>query len=171
MSAITDPQTQSSYPIITVDSVAEASIGETNYNQRILPRQLSSGALRGTQNVGYGDVKIDGSNNQITIGSVTNPLGEKAETIIGKLSNTDSSFGLKVIDVNGTSVTYGLLSDGSPGMEITDSSGKVIFKMNGNTWYWYDDATGDNVMQVGLLPDGTHGWVVATPGNDVSSIF
>ena len=69
------------------------------------------------------------------------------------------------------SIAFGILSDGTLGQEITDSSGFVLFKMSGSTWYWYDKNTNKNVMQVGLLPDGSYGWAVATPGNNVADTF
>ena len=40
--------------------------------------------------------------------------------------------------------------------------------MSGQTWYWYDPNTGYNVMQVGLLPDGTYGFAVANAGYNVA---
>lgn len=119
-------------------------------NQRIIPRQLSSGALRGTQHVGYGDVKIDGSNNQIVIGNVTDSLGQQALTVIGDLTPTnsiDKSFGLKVIDEKGGQLLIGRLSDGNLGIEIFDASGNVM-------------------MRAGFLPiTQIYGWATATPGN------
>lgn len=176
MNSITDPQSQSSYTMANphINAVESKSIGDPDYNQRILPRQLSTGALRGTQHVGYGDVKIDGSNNQIVIGKVTDSLGEQAQTVIGDLTPNnlaDKSFGLRVTDATGTSVTYGLLSDGTPGMQITDSSGFVLFKLTGKTWYWYDKNFGTNTMQAGLLPNGDYGWVATPPANNVTDAF
>lgn len=68
-------------------------------------------------------------------------------------------------------IGFGVLADGNLGMQVTDSSGFVLFKMEGQTWYWYDKTTGKNVMQVGLLPDGTYGWAVAATGYNVSDGF
>lgn len=52
-------------------------------------------------------------------------------------------------------------------MQLTDTSGFVLFTMNGSTWKWYDKTTGKNIMQVGLLPDGTYGWAIAKTGKNV----
>ena len=148
MQAIHDPQSHSSYELANphVNSVSPGSI-DTSSNQRILPRQVSTGALRGTQSVGYGSVKIDGSNERIVIGSVTDSLGEQAETVLGKLSSTDSSFGLEVIDDKGGKLLVGMLPDGNLGIALYDSSG-------------------NEVMRAGLLPlTNVYGWAAATTGN------
>jgi len=56
------------------------------------------------------------------------------------------------------------------GQQIVDSSGNVTFEQDGQTQYWFD-GNGYNIMQVGLLPDGTYGWVVATPGTNVADSY
>lgn len=155
MATITDPQTQSSDTGVDayMGAVPEASLGNTDYNQRLYPRQLSTGSLRGTQTVGYGGVKIDGSNDQITIGSTTNSQGQSQETIIGQLNpaNTqDQSFGIKVIDAAGGQLLIGILPDGNLGMQILDASG-------------------NEVMRTGYLPvSGVYGWATATPNNTLA---
>lgn len=152
---INNPQSDSSYPLadINIHAVPDNTLGNTDYNQRILPRQLSSGALRGTQNVGYGDVKIDGSNNQIIIGNVTDTLGGKTQTILGFLGSAatgDESFGLKVTDAKGGQLLIGVLPDGNLGIELIDASG-------------------NEVMRAGFLPvSGLYGWAAATPNNSLS---
>jgi hypothetical protein len=171
---ITDPQNQSSYTTASPISIADTGTGDINFNQRILPRQLSSGALRGTQTVGYGGVQIDGSNNRIVIGSTTDTLGEQAQTIIGRFNPTnphDQSFGISVTDANGTTVTFGLLADGSPGMSITDGSGFQLFKLSGLQWDWFDKNYNTNTMRAGLMPDGNYGWVTVPPQNNVKDAF
>lgn len=152
MKAITDPNS-SSYNLgnPNINSVDNTDIGIGDSNSRILPRQLSTGSLRGTQTVGYGDVKIDGSNDQITIGSVTNAQGEQSVTVLGNLSTTaiDQSFGLKVIDPNNGQLYIGILPDGNLGMEILDTNGNEVFR-------------------AGFLPlAGVYGFAGATPGNSL----
>lgn len=136
----------------SVPSVAANDLSTSQDNQRILPRQVSTGALRGTQNVGYGDVQIDGSNDRITVGSVTNSLGESAQTILGVLaadSPSDQSFGLKIIDPQGGQLLIGILPDGNLGIQLLDASG-------------------NEVMRAGLLPLAQiYGWAAATPGNSL----
>ncbi len=153
--SIDDPQHGSTERLANphLNAVAAAPVNPNpNYNQRMLPRQMSSGALRGTQNVGYGDVKIDGSNNQISVGSITNSLGSQEATVIGQLSDNpaaDPSFGLKVVDNNGAQLLIGVLPDGNLGFEIID-------------------ADGNEVMRAGFLPiTGIYGWAAATPGNSL----
>lgn len=72
---------------------------------------------------------------------------------------------------DGRAISFGNLTDGTLGMEVTDSSGNVLFKLDGQTWFWYDGNSGKNVMQVGKLPDGSYGWAVATPGKNVADGF
>lgn len=72
---------------------------------------------------------------------------------------------------NGSSISFGNLTDGTLGMEVKDSNGNMLFKMDGQTWFWYDISTGKNIMQAGLLPDGSYGWAVVPPGNDISQAF
>lgn len=69
------------------------------------------------------------------------------------------------------SISFGTIDNDQLGMQITDSSGFVLFNLTGQTWNWYDKTTGKNVMQVGLLPDGTYGWAIAKPGKNVADGF
>lgn len=111
----------------------------------IQPYKIASGSTRGTQIVGFGDVKIDGANNQITIGKVTKIGGQQEETVLGKLGN--QSFGLKVIDAKGGQLLIGVLPDGNLGIQLLDPSG-------------------NEVMRAGFLPiTQIYGWATATPGN------
>ena len=143
---MSDPYTGSSRKtIITPGSGSDAFSTASNLS-RMLPRQLSTGSTRGTQTVGYGNTKIDGTKNTITIG------------------NQATGFTLN-LGVIANSTGEGV------GMSITDSANFTLFKMDGQTWYWYDATTKKNVMQVGLLPDGSYGWAVSAPGYDVSQGF
>lgn len=90
-----------------------------------------------------------------------------AAVTIGNLGN--SAYGMSIPASNGT-INFGLLSSGNLGMQVLSTSGSTLFEMDGQTWYWYDNS-GNNVMQVGLLPNGQFGWAVATAGNSVSSAF
>lgn len=102
---------------------------------RVLPRQLSTGTLRGTQNVGYGNVKIDGTNNRIILGAT-----------------------------DGTSVGIGTIpndSTGQVGFFATDTDGSLLYKVVNGTLYFYNKDTSVNYMQIGVLPDGSTGMAVA----------
>jgi hypothetical protein len=56
------------------------------------------------------------------------------------------------------------------GLQVTNSSGQVIFELNGQTWYWFD-TSGNVVMEVGYLPVAQiYGWAVATPGNTLKGV-
>lgn len=111
-----------------------------------LPDSVLSGTLRGTQNVGAGGTKIDSANNIISI--------------------TDPTSGV-TINVGDIPTTGGK----EIGLSVVDSSGFVLFKLSGQTWFWYDKNNNTNVMRAGLLPDGTYNWVVATTGHDVGDLF
>jgi len=86
---------------------------------------------------------------------------------IGNIGTTDNpQYGMSVPASNGT-ITFGENTDGTQGMQVVDSSGNVIFEMNGTTWYWYD-TDGNTVMEVGYLSLlGVYGWAVATPNSSL----
>lgn len=156
MNIIHDPQIQSSYDDSAnghIQSVDSASIGSPDYNQRIYPRQVSTGSLRGTQTVGYGDVKIDGSNNRLVIGTNKDSQGRNQQTVLGQLNTSnlaDKSFGLKIVNTDGAQILVGILPDGFLGIQLLDASGK-------------------EVMRSGYLPvTKLYGWAAATPGNDLA---
>lgn len=86
-------------------------------------------------------------------------LNAGTQTFFG--TNGDISFGLFTSIVTGKQTM---------GLQVSNTSGNVVFEMDGQSWYWFD-ANGNNIMQVGLLPDGTYGWAVATPGNSVKQAF
>jgi len=112
---------------------------------RIIPRQISTGFMRGTQGVGSGGAKIDASNNRIV------------------LSASD-----------GSSVGIGTIPDdtsGAVGFFSTDTNGKLIMKIVNGTMYVYDPDTGLNTLQVGLLPDGVGGIAGANEGYEVADGF
>ena len=69
------------------------------------------------------------------------------------------------------SMLFGKNSNGSLGITLADNSNFTLFTMDGQTWSWYDKTTGMNVMQVGLLPDGSYGFAVAAYGYNVSDGF
>ncbi len=120
---------------------------------------LSNPALK-LGNIGSAGSPTYGMNIYDSNGNITMTLGELGS----------SAYGMSVPSTNGT-INFGLLSNGNLGMQAQDTSGYVLFEMDGQTWYWYDKTTGKNVMQVGLLPDGTYGWAVAASGYNVADGF
>lgn len=66
-------------------------------------------------------------------------------------------FGIK-ISIEGVDVTT-----------ATDS--QLLFKMDLQTWYYYDPTTHKNFMQFGVLPDASGGIAVAKAGVNVSELF
>lgn len=127
------------------DYVRDVPLAEAAYD-RVLPRQVSSGALRGTQRVGYGSTEIDGSNNRITISNPADGTSVGIGSIPGSLTGEFGFFSL-------------------------DADGNLIMKIVNGTWYVYDITNDKNVMQSGKLPDATYGWAVANAGNNVADGF
>lgn len=129
---------------------------------RILPRQMSTGTMRGTQNVGYGGVKIDSSNNTITVGDVISISGNDDGLIT--VGNTNEG-------VQG----IGIIPDGSgdDGFFQTDSTGKVIWKQVNGTTYTYNSADGyNNSERNGFAPDdGRPGLWFAKVGYDATKLL
>lgn len=130
--------------IVTPGTVKQPSLSQSNIS-RVLPRQLSTGSTRGTQTVGYGNTKIDGSNNRITIGT---PDG--------------GTIGFGAIPGSSTN-EFGFFS--------TDADGDLIMKIVDGTFYTYDKDTGLNTVQVGTLPNGVGGIASANDGYEVADGF
>lgn len=198
MSIAYDPKNTGS-KIVTPGNVIAGSLQQSNIS-RTLPRQISSGALRGTQNVGYGNVKIDGSNNTIvlgasagsgTVGSIV--LDGNTSTIIvsENININGSTNAIIVTNTDGSKVGMGKIPNSSEfGFFSVNSSGKMTYKLVNAIQYFYDEngnliqkvQTGTtyvynptdgfvNVTQAGLLPDGSGGFVVAKPGQNVSGAY
>lgn len=133
---------------------------------RILPRQTTSGVTRGTQTM----MSDDGS--YVTLGNIsgTTQFGIAFYDPNGNLISTNVGPTTTVYDSNGKkTVITGLLADGTYGIAFYDVNGNLIRKINGATQYTYDPTNGNvNITQDGQLPDGTHGWVVATTGKNVT---
>lgn len=127
---------------------------------RVLPRQMSTGTMRGTQTVGYGNTKIDGSNNRITVGDTISLDGDSGQ--------------ITVTQPDGTTLGMGIIP-GFPeesGFFSLDSSGRLVMKIIGGTKTVYDPA--NNYIDItldGLLPDGTGGFVAARPGTSAEGLF
>lgn len=110
------------------------------------PDSMLAGQLRGTQNVGSSGAQIDAANNRITL---TNPA-------------TGSVVGIGAIP-GSTTGEFGFFSQ--------DSSGNLIFKIVGATFYVYDATTSKNAIQMGKLPDSSYGFAAAVTGSNVSEGF
>lgn len=120
----------------------------------------------------YGMDVFNGSGGlSLTLGQISSGYGMDVFNGSGGIATTlgelgSSSYGMSVPASNGT-IYFGLLSDGNLGIQVQDTTGYILFEMTGQTWFWYDKTTSTNVMQVGLLPDGTYGMAVAKPGQNV----
>lgn len=108
---------------------------------RVLPRQVGTGLMRGTQLVGNTGTMIDAANNRIVL---TNTDGSTVGigTIPGSLTNEFGFF-------------------------ATDEDGTLVMKVVNGTLYTYNVDSGDNVVQVGKLTNGEYGAAFAKEGNDL----
>src|ERR1044071_2404826 len=128
--------------IVTPGNNSEGTIASSDIS-RVLPRQLSTGALRGTQNVGYGGVKIDGSNNRIVLGT----SGQSGNSTVGNIildganSEIDISGNGSKITVSGSSSTHPIITMG----EYSDNT--FNFRVQ--------DANGVGIAQFGQFPNGS----------------
>lgn len=108
---------------------------------RVLPRQVGTGAMRGTQLVGNTGTMIDSANNRIVL---TNSDG--ATVGIGTIpGSTTSEFGFFA----------------------TDEDGTLVMKVVNGTLYTYDLDTGDNRVQIGKLTNGEYGAAFSKDGEDL----
>lgn len=59
-----------------------------------------------------------------------------------------------------------------PGVDVLSATDQqLLFKMDIQTWYWYDPTTQKNIMQLGLLPDSSYNLAIVKPGNNVADAF
>lgn len=137
-------------------SVSSKSVGDL-VQSRVLPRQVSTGIMRGTQGVGTGGVKIDSANNRITLGSI----------ILDGNTNT-----ITVENDDGSTVGLGPIPDTSDfGFFATDTEGNVVQKIVGPTRTINDIENGVGRILDGKLPDDTYGTVMAKEGIEVEDVF
>ena len=132
--------------IVTPGNNPEGSIAGSDIS-RVLPRQLSTGTLRGTQNVGYGGVQIDGSNNRIVLSA------NDTTVTIGDTSDTNNQTGIALTDSNNNPlVTLGT----STGLD--SSTGLTIY-----------DGSNTRRLIGGLYPNGKIKIALSQPGFDVAT--
>lgn len=115
-------------------------------SQRVTPQQVATGVTRGTQTY----MNVDGS--YMTLGVIPDNSGDIG---VGFFTSTG------ILISKSTSTTDFKY----------DSNGNLIFENNGQTMFVYDETTGKNVIQIGKLPDGSYGMIVAKPGNNVADTF
>lgn len=134
-------------------SVSDAGITSSDAG-RVIPRQLFTGSLKGTLQAGP-NVQINSSTSQINIGHITL---DGTNNIISTANSDSSKQGMGAIP---NSKSYGLFS--------TATNGSVVWQQTGPTGYIYDLVNKVNVLQQGLLPDGSYGFKTTAPGVDVNT--
>lgn len=127
-----------------IDNVSAASLPQSDLS-RILPRQLSTGTMRGTQRVGYGNALIDGSNNIISVGSTQGTQG------IGNIPNSVNEYGFFQ----------------------TNSANRIIYKQVQGTQLYYNplDAYVNSIRIGGAPVGGRPGIWVGKQGVDVTEVL
>ncbi len=147
--------------IVTPSSVQSRNLAQSNIS-RVLPRQNSVGALRGTQLVGSKGAKIDAANNRIVLSA-----SDGSSVGIGDIPGFPNEVGFFTLSPTGI-LTYKVVNGVA---YYYDTDGSLLLKIEAGTLFFYDKNTEDNYMQAGVLPDATTGWAVASAGNEVADGF
>lgn len=59
-----------------------------------------------------------------------------------------------------------------PGVDVNNATdSQLLFKMDLETWFFYDAGTSKNIMQLGKLPDDSYGFVAVKTGSDVQDAY
>lgn len=134
-----------SRPKSSYNNIRDVSL--ESIQERMIPRQMVTGSTRGTQTVGYGGTKIDGTNNRIII----------------KNSADGTSIGLGVIP-GSTTDEFGFFSlDADDNLVLSIIQGKLSL-------YDHDDDDNER-MRVGKQPDNTYNVVTAKDGYGIEDVF
>lgn len=124
---------RNSYKIVTSGNGGD-SFSTASDQSRMLPRQISTGSTRGTQTVGYGNTKIDGSNNVITLGTGITLDGNNEDITVGNGTNPiitmgkdkDNTFNFRVVDTNGIGIAqFGQFPDQSIALKVAQPNIEV----------------------------------------------
>ncbi len=78
-----------------------------------------------------------------------------------------------IVNADGSKITLGKVPGTIDefGIAFFDADGTQIFKLTGATLFMYDSDTGLNNLQLGTLPDGSTGLVIAKDGYSVDEAF
>lgn len=114
------------------------------------------------------------ANNQqqiAAINSIVDRLNKQMKSIYFSDSQTRRVFIGFASTVSGAGNDF-IFKISQVGVDVaTATDSQLLFKMDMDTWFWYDANTGKNVMQVGKLEDGEYGWDVALEGYNVSEVY
>lgn len=127
------------------DYVKDVSIAEASFD-RVLPRQVSTGSTRGTQTVGYGGVKIDGSNNRIDLEA------NDTRTVLGDISDTNDITGLGIYDGDDVlRLLGGKFPDGSVKIKLSQT-GKDVSTATDDELIWSSDFNLFKIVDIITVP-------------------
>lgn len=115
-----------------------------------------------------GSPQTDALNGRLTFEQGKNRIvGRDENQVIRLVIDADEDFAVTFYNANGVKIsTYD-----STGQKFYNSTGGLVSNNDGATLFFYDPNTGNNIMQVGKLPDGTYGWVVSKTGFSVADIY
>lgn len=139
-------QPQGNYKQYSPHSIRNNEVGSGPAG-RVLPRQVSTGSTRGTQTVGYGNTKIDGSRNVITVGDTI--ILDGGENVISVGNTIAIDGGENVITVSnddGSKIGMGAIPGTDQfGFFATNSVGVVIMSIVSGALIM-NDTTTDRVL-------------------------
>jgi hypothetical protein len=125
-------------------TIPSQNVDDMLRSDRIQPRQMGTGVMRGTQRIS----NTDGS--YITLGVIPNSSPEE--------------FGIAHFDADDT-----LIKKSTAEADYQyNSAGVLVSKSTGVTDFKYDATTGKNYYQNGQLPDGSYGAIFMKPNYNVS---
>lgn len=167
MSNVYDPKANRSKHIFTPGTSHKNPEFAKSDLSRILPRQTSTGSTRGVQTIGYGNVKLNGPQNNITIGGTGVAVDQSV--ILGQYTiGGTTGVGLAVTNSDGSVVGLGRIPGTDEfGFFATDADGTLVMKVVDGTQYTYNADSGNNVTQLGKLTNGDYGAAFAKDGDDL----
>lgn len=131
---------------------------------RVLPRAISTGSTRGTQTIGYGSIKLDGSNNRITVGT------DSSSVILGDISDLSEEFGFSVSDESNVRLLAGKYPDGDIKIKLSQT-GYDVTTATDNQLIWSSDFNSFKIALTGTAITTTTAVPWATgSGSDIITI-
>lgn len=97
-------------------------------------------------------------------------------TIGSGVTRGDQTLGgtLTIANADGSSIVLGAVPASTTnqyGISVLSANGSITQRTIGETIFIDDTTTGKNVIQIGLLPDGTYGLAIAEDGFNVADGF
>lgn len=136
----------------SIDSLPQANLssqGPLSTQTRFDFSQISGGM---GDNYRMGGIGMSARDSSITLNNGQLIINNTSDDNTITLADGVESFE----DTNHTKFRIGSLGAGAMGQDITDSTGFVLFKQDGQTWTWYNKTTNQPIAQLGKQTDGTY---------------